>query len=645
MKDVIAFLTNIYSQQCEDGNYITLSIKGPNIKWRDIPIEYHKNTIHSKLSNTLNNYPMDKFDLYWSPMSYSKPGRKLEYGLETKFLVQDIDEYGNPETLKPQPSYIWESSPNKYQGMWELDRYIAVEEYTSLNKALATHISCDDCFDFCHVYRIPGTVNHKYKNHPQVGEVIATQKIYKPKVLEKIVGMRKKATTKTTDTDNLEERKIYARYNIPQKIRDLLALDNLAGVDRSGTIWFVENKLYQLGMTPNEIIYLVKNSIFNKYKGREDEDKRLRQELDKIITGDINIRDLKQDDKPLKVTEFTDVMGSSNTFGGWLVKGFWGRRSHGIVAGMPKCFKSTLVHDLVVSVASGKPFLGKFEVIDPGPVIMVQNENADYMIKDRTEKLILHRNLQGKAKYLSNDKLHLKFPPNLPISFINQQGFILSNPEHRQLLETLIRDKKPVLVVLDPLYLMFDGDLNSAKDLNPILNWLLYLKNEYKTSVMLIHHYNKGANGSPKGGARMMGSIILYGWVESAWYLSKLDDITSGEDLQESSTDATTITMSREFRMAGQFPEVDIHISMGEVGNPYYDVTTTNSGSDYVKDDTIKLDILNLLSSNNLPLKVDGFSQLAIEPVRLKKALDMLVKEKKIISTSRGYLIYKAQTK
>lgn len=657
MELALQFLKHLYSLQCEQGDYIILSVKGLDIPWRDVPIKYDNN-FKANLGKFFEQYSVDKYDLYFSPMPYSGPRRRLGNSLDTKFLAQDIDEYEDPSNLDPAPSYIWESSPNKYQGLWELDRYIEEPEYTPLNKSLAEHLGCDDCFDFTHVYRIPGTINHKYKNKPQVGNPISTKKIYRPKTLQRKVGGSSKprdyTTTEAPDGSNLTERKIYAKYSIPKDIRDLLALDDLTGVDRSSMIWYIEHKLYELGMTPNEIIHLVRNSAFNKYKGRNDEVKRLKKELEKIISGDIS-PNKAQEVQPLKVSSFMEVMSNPNTFEGWLVKGFWGKRSHGIVAGMPKTFKSTLVHDLIVSVASGTPFLGKYPVLDPGPVIMVQNENADYVMKDRTEKLILHRGLGGSAESTSERGLSLEFPQDLPISFINQQGFLLNNEDHRKALERLIKQQQPVLVVLDPLYLMFDGDLNSAKDLNPVLNWLLYLKNEYKTSIMLIHHYNKGGAGVAKGGVRMMGSVILYGWVESAWYLSK-DDVEGEQgqvaiDASEGSVDSsskepTKVTMNREFRMAGVHPEIDIYMQMGGIGDPYYDVDVTLAGEPSVPKSSVKKDILNILNQNTRPVtRRQLVDSTGLDNRGIRKVLDELLLEKKIIATNKGFTVYKGYSK
>ena len=652
MDNSINFLEKIYSLQGEAGDYFILSVKGPGLKWKDIPVRYQKADIHNQLEEIFTQYAPEEYDLYFSPMPFSKPHRKIEYGKETKYLIQDIDEYDDPDRLDPTPSYIWESSPNKYQGIWELDRYISEKEYTPLNKALAHHIGCDDCFDWCHVYRIPGTINHKYKDSPQVSDPIATRKIYKPKTLTRLLKVRPERQTKEeAEPADLNERKIYAKYDIPKKVRDTLALDSLEGIDRSSTIWYIENSLNDLGMSPQEIVYLVKNSVFNKYAGRADEDKRLRSELKKIIAGKLT-ESKQQDSTKLEVSTFSQVMTNSEDFGGWLVKGFWGNNSHGIVAGMPKCFKSTVVHDLAVSVASGTPFLNQFPVLNPGPVIMVQNENTDYMIRDRNEKLIVNRGIAGYTRQKSNGKLRVKLPEEIPLYFINQQGFMLSSEEHRRKLEDLIRQVKPVLVIFDPLYLMFDGEINSAKELTPALNWLLYLKKEYSTSVMVIHHYNKGSTTgtAQRGGARMMGSIVLYGWVESAWYLSRdeedgqdSDRAVDESDLDHSSEDAQVVTMAREFRMAGHFPEIDIHLDLGEVGDMRYNVTVAKSGNNHtISEKEIQDRIMDTLSSSNLPASRRKLSeQTGVERSRLREVLEKMIQQKKIKVDAKGYSIYK----
>lgn len=115
MREAIKFLNNIFSQQCEPGDYVILAAKGKKF-WKDVPIKFGKD-FGEKLKEFFYTYPPQDYDLYWSPMPFSQPKRQNQYSIDTKFMAQDIDECEDPSTLDPKPSYIWESSPNKYQGL------------------------------------------------------------------------------------------------------------------------------------------------------------------------------------------------------------------------------------------------------------------------------------------------------------------------------------------------------------------------------------------------------------------------------------------------------------------------------------------------------------------------------------------------
>jgi hypothetical protein len=70
-----------------------------------------------------------------------------------------------------------------------------------------------------------------------------------------------------------------------------------------------------------------------------------------------------------------------------MVEGIWSDRSHGIIAGEPKGYKSvTLDWTWAVSVASGTEFLGHYETPVTGPVLMVQEENAPWLMQARYEE-------------------------------------------------------------------------------------------------------------------------------------------------------------------------------------------------------------------------------------------------------------------
>lgn len=144
----------------------------------------------------------------------------------------------------------------------------------------------------------------------------------------------------------------------------------------------------------------------------------------------------------------------------------------------------------------------------------------------------------------------------------------------------------------------------------------------------------------------MAGSVMLYGWVESAWYLTKTEE---GEDPPPNqnidfsqASGSATVTLTREFRMAGQFPDLDVHFEMGEVGTPDYEVTVGGVGSNHLTIRTLEDEILGQLANSNAPISKRYLAEcLGVEPNIIRKAINNLIKLKKIVPQDKGYTIPK----
>lgn len=501
-------------------------------------------------------------DLYFSPTTYSKPQRKKENVLPSRWLWQDLDEV-NPNTITPKPTMAWETSPGRYQALWRLNRTYAVSEIEALNKRLANDTNADHgSWILTKVLRIPDTHNYKYPSAPKGQTLWIDGPIYTPR-------------------------------EIPANIQEVL--DSEVSGDRSSTLWYMEHELAKAGFSVEEIYNLIKASSWNKFKGRRDEKERLMHEIA------IAMRDAPKSltiAAKLRVITHADIMSNPDSNPRWLIDEWWTRGSHGIIAGEPKSWKSTLAMDMAVSIASGKPFLGQFKVNTQGPVIIVQNENAAWIIRERMAAIATHRGLVGKVE----DRT-ITWPPHLPIYYINNQAFTISNESHRIMLEDLIKEIKPVLLIMDPLYLMFDGDINSAKDLNPALSWLLWLKNEYNLSIVLVHHWRKSQGSTKRGGQRMLGSTTLHGWVESAWY------VQSGE----------AVEIEREFRAAEQPNNIKLKITLNGEANRYSVELEEVECADELLDDV--LGYLEMHPKSDLKSIA---SELGMTVRRLKRALEKL---------------------
>lgn len=527
-------------------------------------------------------------NLYWAPLVFNKPRRLEENVTSGNILFADLDPV-DPKTLNIRPTLAWESSNKRYAAIWFVKETLPPGPLRELNRGLTYEIGADKGgWDLTQVLRIPGSKNYKY-NPSHRGKLLWFNKslIYNKENFQ----FKEEPKKPEENTQTLIELLSKYRKKIPSRVSRLLQYPE-SRVElgrRSDMLWYIESELVKAQIPLEDIILMVKLSAWNKYRGRRDEWKRLTTEISKVYNdaqGEIQAHIGEEDgggESGLPWETFGGLMGSLRAQPGWLIKNIWMRRSHGMVAGEPKTFKSTVALDMAISVASGEPLFGEFEVMESGPVLVIQNENSKWIMKDRMEKILNNKKIVGKVVKRTRRTLDITFAKELPIYFLNNYGYTFSDPLHRKELEQAINEIKPVMVVLDPLYLMFDGDINSAKDLNPILSWLLELKNVFNTSIVVVHHWNKGGTSS-RGGQRMLGSTTLHGWVESALYMESSVD-------EEGPQPVSRIIIEREFRAAGLYPKLELQIAMGDFGTPLYEPTL----QEIIRTNTLS-DLMDLLS-------------------------------------------------
>jgi len=201
---------------------------------------------------------------------------------------------------------------------------------------------------------------------------------------------------------------------------------------------------------------------------------------------------------------------------------------------------------------------------------MVQEENAPWMMQDRLRKIAAYYGLISTAEThttvagpgaLGKTSLELDFPTDVPLKLLNNYGFDLAVEEHREMLEAEIDETRPVFVILDPLYLILGGaDQNQVNTLVPFLKWLLQVRNEYGCAIAVLHHFRKQSNNgvAVRSGQRLMGNAILHGWVDSALYMEKLDDVRPGW---------VKVGLEKEFRSMAPQAASSLALSMGDPGS------------------------------------------------------------------------------
>jgi hypothetical protein len=190
----------------------------------------------------------------------------------------------------------------------------------------------------------------------------------------------------------------------------------------------------------------------------------------------------------------------------WLVRELWSAAAVGVIAGIPKVYKSWLGLDLAVSVASGTACLGRFEVESPGPALVYLAEDALAGVRDRVAQVCQHRGLS-----LARLDLHVVTAPRLRLDL----------DADRRALDATLAALKPKLLLLDPLVRMHARDENNAAEISELLGFLRELNRRYQLALVLVHHMAKRARHSL--GQTLRGSSDLHAWTDSACYLVRRD--------------------------------------------------------------------------------------------------------------------------
>jgi len=146
----------------------------------------------------------------------------------------------------------------------------------------------------------------------------------------------------------------------------------------------------------------------------------------------------------------------------------------------------------------------------------------------------------------------------------------------------------------------------------------------------------------------MLGSTVLHGWIESAWYLSVTTREITGEDNKDDE-DFTTpsaravLTLEREFRGAGLFPKVDIVIDMGEMGDTRYKISMERHREEHkqkVSRVDASDDVIKTLINTKTPMSLNSISKACGIGRRIvKEVLEKLLVEKKVLMDGDGYLL------
>jgi len=214
------------------------------------------------------------------------------------------------------------------------------------------------------------------------------------------------------------------------------------------------------------------------------------------------------DDDALPVVRAADL-DDGDTLPPWLVDTLWARAAVGVLGGAPKCCKSWLALDLAVSVATGSPCLGAFEVDDPGPVLLYMAEDAAPVVKARLTGICRARKLELAS---------------VPIHVITVPVLRLDRGRDQARLREAVRRHAPRLLVLDPFVRLHRIDENDAGAVSALLGYLRTLQRQHDVAVLIVHHARKNGGPGAQAGLALRGSGDFWAWGDSNLYVRRHKD-------------------------------------------------------------------------------------------------------------------------
>ena len=144
---------------------------------------------------------------------------------------------------------------------------------------------------------------------------------------------------------------------------------------------------------------------------------------------------------------------------------------------------------MAVAVANGKEWLG-FST-KRSPVLFIDEESGEKRFSRRLNETMRGANCNATGQ----------------IFYISLAGFKLDNKEDIKTIESEINRTESKLVIFDALADIMDGDENSKRDVQPVMNALRKIADNTDSSIILIHHSNK--SGGYRGSSAIKASSDL----------------------------------------------------------------------------------------------------------------------------------------
>ena len=214
-------------------------------------------------------------DVYFTPHSFTRQANNVTKDDASAFLdvawVEVDDADIPPETFKPKPSIVVETSPGRHHLYWVLNEPTdaAVVEKINYRLTYGNGLKKDTGgWHLVKLLRVPGTASYK---RPQPFPVnilnYDSRRVYTVgdfNDLPEAPEIMTPASHRSMPTEN----QLVTRSDLERKYaftRELSDLVDRARSDRSQALWRVYNICYQIGMSEEECFFLIRGTVNDKF--------------------------------------------------------------------------------------------------------------------------------------------------------------------------------------------------------------------------------------------------------------------------------------------------------------------------------------------------------------------------------------------
>lgn len=281
----------------------------------------------------------------------------------------------------------------------------------------------------------------------------------------------------------------------------------------------------------------------------------------------------------MKITDYVKGYGGGGV--SWLVQDWLPDHSVTFLVSPPESYKTWLLLDLAVSVATGTAFLGYYNINSVGATLIIQQEDSHEGLTDRLA-LILEQKL-GITPKLSVGEWQVPLMPDVPIYIHPSRMLRFDNIKVLEELEEQIKIIKPKVIIIDPLYSAVSIDnymAASAEQMMILKTW----RDKYGCSFVIAHHSKKNVDPDSTAREDSWGSQFLNAFLEAGWQIRRNQKLAPNE-----------VVVRRHSKVMGNQAPVSLTFDISTIYPMKYEVTVKRYESQNAQSDSTRPAQSNLL--------------------------------------------------